>query len=165
MITSDHLVFECKYTLHTPLRLSPLLLSSPNPNLGILSLKLVAISCTSWSLVWRRAIACVASGCGRCRVSGLRKLSRGVFFGSSPSLRCSPVPLSSGLPQSSLSLWNAPRLCLLLRLLRGWVGPTAGAVILYLLSSPDVGGLPSISLPVCPLTHRPSPSKNPAFLC
>ncbi len=60
-------------------------------------------------------------------------------------------------------LSRAPRLSLLLILLRRWVRSTAGAAILYLLPCPD--GLPSISLSVCRLSHRHSPNKNPAFLC
>ena len=94
------------------------------------------------------------------RVSGIRKLSRGGFFGSSPYPRRSPVPLSSRLPQSSPSLRDAPRLSLLLSLLRRWVGSTAGAAILYLLSSPTSGVYPqSVCLSVCladpPLARTP----------
>ncbi len=102
---------------------------------------------------------CRASGTSS-KLSGLLKLSRGVSF-----LRL--VALAStafSAPRSVISwtasvepvFWDAPRLSLLLSLLQRWVGSTAGAAILYLLSCPDVGGLPSISLSVCHLSLRPS---------
>ncbi len=113
--------------------------------------------------MWRTCAG--ASGCGASKSSGLHRLSRGFLsFSSSSRLRRSPVPLSSGLPQSSPSLPGTPHgfpYCG--SLLRRWVGSTAGAAILYLLSCPDVGGLPVLS-PVClsvvylsdpPLTKTP----------
>ncbi len=60
---------------------------------------------------------------------------------------------------------DASRLSLLLNLLQRFVGSTTGAVILYFLSSPDVGGLPSTSpVSLSSISHRPSLNKNPAFL-
>ena len=65
-------------------------------------------------------------------------------------------------------LWlGRMRLPLLRTLLRWWVRSTAGAAILYLLSNPDVGGLPSaspglsvVSLTDPPLTRTPRPRDN-----
>ncbi len=81
----------------------------------------------------------VSSGCRhRPSGSGLRRLSRGFSLARCPSfdnLSPLPGPLYSGLPQSSPSLsWGDLRLSLLLSLLQRWVGFTAGAAILYLLS-------------------------------
>ncbi len=83
------------------------------------------------------------------------------------SLTAFPGPLYSGLPQSSPPLRDAPWLSLLRSLLRRWVRSTAGAAILYLLSNPDVGGLPSaspglsvVSLTDPPLTRTPRPRDN-----
>ncbi len=88
-----------------------------------------------------------ASGSHASKSSGLSRLSRGFIFGSLAQLRrrfpgrYTPDYLSRARP----SLRVAPWLPLLLSLLRQWVRSTAGAAILYLLSNPDVGGLPSVS--------------------
>ena len=117
-------------------------------------------------VLWRRTCR-VQVLCHVVEGSGLLKLSRGFLFSSSPCprLRCPlPDPLSSGLSQSSPSSGTPHGFPYGGSLLRWWVGSTAGAAILYLLSSTDVGGLPSICLSVDRLSLRPSPNKNPAFL-
>ena len=100
--------------------------------------------------LWRRASAGASgSSCVASKSSGLHAFSRGfslarrpVSDGTSQSAVCYTQDfLSRALP----SLWDAPRLPLLLSLLQWWFRSTAGAAILYLPSCPDVGSPPSLS--------------------
>ncbi len=99
-----------------------------------------------------------ASGCTSSS-SGLHRLSRGFSLARRPVSDCTSLSAVrytlDYLSRACPSLRNAPRLPLLRSFLQRWVRSTVGAAILYLLSRPDVGGLPSLSpgQSVCLLYH------------
>ena len=128
---------------------------------------------TVYPIVASRVRWCVRVG--RASKSQALRLSRGFLVGSSPRRLPRNVPgprsvifwacLSRARPFSAR---DAPWLPLLLSLLQRCFRSTVGAAILYLSSNnPNVGGTPSIrpGQSVCLLSHRPFPSRNPAFQC
>ena len=123
---------------------------------------------TRWyaSRISRTSPQCVLSVTLHVRVVARRSLraSKGVFVGSLPRLRRHvPIPhvryiLDFSQP-SRPSPRVTPRFSLLLRLLQRRFRSTAGAAILQLrLPHPDVGGIPSLTVPVSPSVYLTDPS-------